>query len=113
MNSFDYFAVILPFSRYAGQGDGKPFPVSFSPADDGYHWTGNHNRYCDSDLILLVPCPDPTEKYEPGHLVYLDDDQEPLPLDWFRPILNRSFVKSPFNMISKNGNKIADCRASQ
>lgn len=107
MNTFDYFAVIVPLSRYAGQGDGKPFMVTFCPSNDGYHWHGNHNRYCDSDLILLVPCPDPTEEHEPGHLVYVDHDEKPLPLEWFRPVNNRGFIESPFQIINKEGRQIA------
>ena len=107
MTNFSYFAVIATFTKYSGQSDGKPFPVQFEPSGDGYHWIGNNNKYRDSDLILLVPCPDPNEKYEAGHLIYLDDDQEPLPLDWFRPVNNRVFVESPFQVISKDGKQIA------
>lgn len=50
-----YFAVMNPESKYASQCDGIPFPVTLSPEDDGYHWSGNSNRYRDNDLVLLFP----------------------------------------------------------
>lgn len=56
----DFYAVIRDDSKYRGQDDGKPFPVSLTHSPDGYIWSGNYDRYRMIDLVLLRPSLDPT-----------------------------------------------------
>ncbi len=102
-----YFAVINPASKYANQCDGVPFPITFSPDDDGYQWSGNHNRYRDNDLILLFPTHEnPLLRFEYNICADIPDiDYQELlnTAEWFKPVRNRAYIKYPFSHISRSG----------
>ena len=112
----DYFALIHPKSKYSGQSDGKPFPVIFCPAMDGYQWLGNNNQYRDQDLILLYPIEDPTTPPDPIRFLIFDED-EPVGVswidkmnesDWFIPVKHRHYLTSPFDYIDRNGRQLSE-----
>ena len=103
--AIDYFATIHPESKYAHQSDGKPFPVSFKSKQDGYHWVGNNNRYADGDLILLVPCSDPSENDGYAFANQPVSDQSFLGADWFKPVENRC-ISPVYDYIHKSGKSI-------
>ena len=112
----DYFALIHPKSKYSGQSDGKPFPVTFCPAKDGYQWLGNNNQYRDQDLILLYPIEDPTTPYEPCRIYTMDEVIQEGPsweekinkCNWFAKVPHRNYLKTTFHYVDRNGRQLSE-----
>ncbi len=105
-----YFAVINPASKYSSQCNGIPFPVTFSPESDGYHWSGNYDRYRDADLILLFPTHEnPTLEFEVNMYEIPDIEYQEFlkSAEWFKPVINRGYIKYRFSHINRSGQQIS------
>ena len=114
MPNADFYAVISKSSRYVGQDDGRPFPVTFVPESDGYIWHGLDNRYSSVDVILLNPSPGPdaAAPNDFGDPVLISLEQARVDrrawlaaADWFEPMPHQPEPAS-FTFIGRDGTQV-------
>ena len=105
--NIDYYALMHHESKYSNQSENKPFPVVFKPEKDGYHWSGNNNRYRDVDLILLYPTSNPAEKSKTRKAETFNRQEWIAKAEWFSPVENRDYLSSDFAYINRDGQKLS------
>lgn len=121
----DFYALIHKNSKYAGQDDDTPFPVSLAHDASGYIWSGNENRYRMTDLLLLRPAEDPTDATK-SIPVELEFDETPVTEEaaeaawqeelrrtqWFTPLPHQCTEDGVF-YIHRQGRRLSRAEAAR